>query len=59
MAGVRFFAVALLIEMIAGTNADEAKFEKLMTVASFVSPSRMLVRMVSRQQPDTYLYHYD
>lgn len=40
----------------AGT--PKASFEKLVTVASFIAPARMLVRIVSRRQPDTYLYHF-
>ena len=33
-------------------------FERLLTVMSFVSPTRMLVRVASRHQKDTYLYHF-
>jgi para-nitrobenzyl esterase len=39
-------------------DSPKATFEKLVTVMSFVSPARMLVRLASRHQPDTYLYHF-
>jgi para-nitrobenzyl esterase len=39
-------------------DAPKATFEKVVTVMSFVSPTRMLVRMASPHQPDTYLYHF-
>lgn len=38
-------------------SADKT-FEKVVTIASFVAPTRMLVRMASKYQPDTYLYHF-
>lgn len=39
-------------------GSPQKTFEQVVTVMSFVSPARMLVRMVSRQQPDVYLYHF-
>jgi para-nitrobenzyl esterase len=39
-------------------GSPEKTFEKVVTVAFFAAPTRMLVRMASKYQPDTYLYHF-
>ena len=39
-------------------GSPDKTFEKLVTIAAFVAPTRALLRMAGKYQPDTYLYHF-